>query len=395
MANISVADSTYTTGGLDSRATLDGTSDATFQQMNGAASGVIAVETILGDGPTLKGTVADLATRLAVEHNADGTQKTLPVAKGGTGVTNLADGGVLVGNGSGGVQVASPPSTEKALVHTGVVGSDPFWAAGLLYQGPPSIEASSTRTFEGATVISGNQNLSGIHFYSTFVLNSGVTLTLPAGSRRLIIMATQSITISGTIAAQGAGGPGGIGATGVATGAAGSPGTDQPGGGGAGDTGGTGTFAGQSGGAVLNHGCTVQAGGVGAGQGAGGAATQVSGSSIVLPFPYGFMGGGGGGGAGDGGGGSGGSGGNGGGSIVLIAPVVTLSAGCILNTSGNGGGGASVCGGGGGGAGNLYIFCRSYTNNGATHTANGGAAGGGAAPGGAGAAGVRQILIYG
>lgn len=72
MANISTTDSTYGTGGLDTRSTLDGTDLATYQQMNGAASAAIAVETILGDGPTLKGNKADLAARLSEALNADG-----------------------------------------------------------------------------------------------------------------------------------------------------------------------------------------------------------------------------------------------------------------------------------------------------------------------------------
>lgn len=75
MANISNTNSTYTTGGIDTQTTLDGTYEATFQQMNGAASGVIAVETVLGDGPTLKGNEADLATRIGMSLNADGEVK--------------------------------------------------------------------------------------------------------------------------------------------------------------------------------------------------------------------------------------------------------------------------------------------------------------------------------
>lgn len=75
MSNISNTNSTYATGGIDTQTTLDGTFDATFQQMNGAASGVIAVETVLGDGTILKGSVADLVARLAVLLSADGTLK--------------------------------------------------------------------------------------------------------------------------------------------------------------------------------------------------------------------------------------------------------------------------------------------------------------------------------
>jgi microcystin-dependent protein len=72
ISNISNTYSTYTTGGIDTQTTLNGTYQATFQQMNGAASGVIAIETVLGDGPTLKGNKADLVTRLGIPLNADG-----------------------------------------------------------------------------------------------------------------------------------------------------------------------------------------------------------------------------------------------------------------------------------------------------------------------------------
>ena len=72
MSNISVTNSTYGSGGIDTRDTLDGATQATFQQMNGVASAAVAIETILGDGPTLKGNKADLATRLATSLDADG-----------------------------------------------------------------------------------------------------------------------------------------------------------------------------------------------------------------------------------------------------------------------------------------------------------------------------------
>lgn len=89
MSNISNVDSTYGSGGLDTRTTLDSTFDATFQQANGWGSAIIAIETILGDGPTLKGSLADLVTRLAILLNADGTLKN-------TGFTGLTtDYGLL------------------------------------------------------------------------------------------------------------------------------------------------------------------------------------------------------------------------------------------------------------------------------------------------------------
>lgn len=95
MSNISTTNSSYTSGGIDSRSTLDGTSQATFQQMNGAASGVIAIETVLGDGPTLRGNLADLVARLAVALTADGAVR-ISVSGAFTGLTDnyglIADG---------------------------------------------------------------------------------------------------------------------------------------------------------------------------------------------------------------------------------------------------------------------------------------------------------------
>lgn len=104
MSNISVIDSTYGTGGIDTRATLDGSSDATFQQMNGAASAVIAVETILGDGPTLKGSVADLATRLSTLITTAGKL----LLSGFQGLT--ADYGLLASNSTTMVPVNHSPA---------------------------------------------------------------------------------------------------------------------------------------------------------------------------------------------------------------------------------------------------------------------------------------------
>jgi microcystin-dependent protein len=80
--------STYATGTNDTAATIvDNVTATDADQPNGIAAGVIQIETILGIGTSVKGSTADLVARLAVEHNADGTQKTLAVTKGGTAKT--------------------------------------------------------------------------------------------------------------------------------------------------------------------------------------------------------------------------------------------------------------------------------------------------------------------
>lgn len=231
--------------------------------------------------------------------------------------------------------------------------------AGECYKGPSSCGTGSTRSHEGTITIASNGNYSGIHYFTDFTLNSGVTITVPAGKKRLIIIASGTITINGTIDASGAG------PAGSASGVAGLPGTDQPGGGGG---------ASAVGGGVMANGVLLQAGGTSS----TGAGTQLSGSDATWPW-LGSCGG------GSGAGGVG-TGGNGGGSIVLIAPRIVLGSTATLNTSGANGGTTA----GGGGAGNISMATRSYTDSGATFTQNGGSG-----PSGAnGADGVKQINIY-
>lgn len=257
---------------------------------------------------------------------------------------------------------------------------------GHRYDAPTATGTGSTLAHEGSVQISANQNLDGIHFYTDFTLDAGDTITLTNDSRFLAIYATGTITINGTIAANGAGNPGAASPTGA--GLAGSNGTDQPGGnGGSGNGGGN---AGGSGGDVYIHGCQISSGN-----------TQVSGGDIpLLPFPIGALGGAGGGSGGDGSTGNGGAGGDGGGSIILVAPTIVLAATAVLNTSGASGSAGTASnggGGGGGGAGNVYILCHHFTDNGATFTQAGGGGGGSdgtGVNGSAGAAGVKQINIY-
>src|SRR3990172_4383323 len=76
MADIMTGTSGYQTGSIDTAtAQTNNVSPHNANHINGVAQGVIQVETILGDGPTLKGNVADLVTRLNVLLNADGQLK--------------------------------------------------------------------------------------------------------------------------------------------------------------------------------------------------------------------------------------------------------------------------------------------------------------------------------
>lgn len=296
------------------------------------------------------------------------TRDWMPAA-GGTGLATLTPGAIYSGNGLLPIQSSGLGEIYQALT-SGATGA-PIWSYGLAFHGPGSTGSGSTRTHEGVVNINANQNLSGVHCYTDFTLASGVTLTVPAGGRRLVILASRTITINGTISANGAGA------------SAGGHGTDQPAGNGGNGISGNGT----SGGDVLLHGITISSG-----------TTQVAGSAIPYFFsPDQVYGG-----AGGGNGGGNQAGGRGGATVVLIAPRIILANTATINTSGaNGASAASATGGGGGGgggAGNIYIVARSFTDNGATYTQQAGAGGAGngvGVAGTAGAAGVKQVFIYG
>ena len=73
MSDLMTGSSGYQTGSIDTAtAQTNNVSAHNANHINGVAQGVIQVETILGDGPTLKGNEADLVARLAVLLNADG-----------------------------------------------------------------------------------------------------------------------------------------------------------------------------------------------------------------------------------------------------------------------------------------------------------------------------------
>ncbi len=414
MADIINASSGYQTGSIDTATTLvNNVSPTDAKHINGPAGAIVQIETILGSGTTLKGSTADLATRLAVGLDSAGLLKLstdasisgpLNPAKGGTGLATITDGAVMVGNGTGNVVPVALPSAPRVLCHSGTAGQDPSWLTGLLYHGPTSFGTGSTCTHEGTVVVSSNGNYSGIHYYTDFTLNSSTTMTIPGGSGRLIIIASGTITINGTISGVG----GGYAAVGTG-GSAGGDGTDQAAGGG-GSSGAGGGAATTGGSAVdfLFNNRVLSAGTAGGTYGGAGASTptQVTGDSH--PYLNNIMNvWGGAAGAASTGNGAG-AGGRGGASLVLIAPTIVLAASGTINLSGangaNGnsaGGGGDYGGGGGGGSGNLIVITRSWTSSG-TITLNGGTGGTayfsgvgyGAGNGSAGAAGVKQINIY-
>ena len=247
---------------------------------------------------------------------------------------------------------------------------------------------------DGARTVSSSTTIDeAAKLYTTFTLNSGVTLT--ASERGMTIFANESITINGTIDCSGKGTLGEIGSVSV----------PAVGGNGGGNVGGHagGVGANSSGAAEAAYVSTGKSGGSGGAGGGGGfgstgglklggaggaAGTVFNGNAftaknykifitfLTTPALYGAGGGGGSSGGGGGGGGdspaaggngatgNGGNGGNGGGYVVLIAPLITIASTAVINTnaangtnaSGTGSNGSNGTnnseGGGGGGGGN-------------------------------------------
>lgn len=276
----------------------------------------------------------------------------------------FTQGAVLVGNVQSQFTDVALPTAGRVLGHIGTAATDPSWITGLLTHGPTAVGAGSSLAHEGNVTITGNTSLSGVHCYTNFTLNNGVTITVPAGSKRLIILASDTITINGSIIAQGAGATSGVGING-------NSGTDQPGGSAGNNS--------QAGGESVINGIVMPG--------------NITGNNLSIAFcPLLAMGGGG------GGGGAEETGGTGGGSLVFIAPRVAWGAGSFMNTAGTDASAApfQTVAGGGGGAGNIYVITRTFVNGGVSLNQSGGAGGGGSiANGQAGAAGVMQVLIYG
>ncbi len=97
MADLAVANSTYSAGTVDTASTLvNGVTATAAQQWNGVATAVVGVETVLGTSTTLRGNLSSLGSRLDPGisaagllrlDNAAGLTGPLGVAAGGTGIT--------------------------------------------------------------------------------------------------------------------------------------------------------------------------------------------------------------------------------------------------------------------------------------------------------------------
>lgn len=99
MADLMTASSTWATGTTDTASTLaNGVDQKRAEHINGPSSAIIAIETVLGSASSLKGSHADLATRLAVQLPASG--QIIPPGTIWMYGGSTAPGGWLICNGA-------------------------------------------------------------------------------------------------------------------------------------------------------------------------------------------------------------------------------------------------------------------------------------------------------
>lgn len=215
---------------------------------------------------------------------------------------------------------------------------------------------------------------------TTFGLASGQTLTCDTGSP-VVLLASRTMTIGGTITMTAAGGAGGVG--GSTNDYAGGNGAGPGGGSSCDDLGRTGVGGG-------GGGC----GGAG-GRGGNSLASTGRGAPGGAAYSNWLGGGSGGGGGGGSSGGTGGAGGTGGSCLILASAGPLVITGTVTCSGTAGTAGTTNGGGGGGGAGGIvwYISRTSVTLTSSTTTvagANGGAGAGSNGGGGGGGGGGRR-----
>ena len=242
-----------------------------------------------------------------------------------------------------------------------------------------AINITTAKTWGDASISSAD----GLIDCTTFNLDAGVTLTGLSLSP-IIIRASTSITISGTIDCNGMGAAGGATNGNTFDGDNGSAGIGGSGGAGGGNS------SNGNGGNALFHSFVRLAGGTVTGAVGNNGVAVNNFYGRMIHFGRAFYGGAGGGGGFNEAGTDPGVGGAGGGVIFLESPIIIIDASGIVRANGIAGGAATgLNSGSGGGGGGGFILMRTKTlTNAGTVTASGGAGGVDGHNGGAGGTGI-------
>lgn len=203
--------------------------------VGGGGTGVVTLTSngvLIGNGTSAITVTAEGATGIPLVGitGADPAFGTASVAGGGTGATTLADGGIMLGSGTGAVTVTAQPTNGQLLI--GSTGVDPVLAtltgtanqvvvtggAGTItLSAPQDIAAASSPTFAAVTLTAALTVPNGGTGAGTFTSNgvmigngtSAMTVTAEGATGIPLIGATGADPVFGTATVPG----GGTGAT--------------------------------------------------------------------------------------------------------------------------------------------------------------------------------------
>lgn len=149
---IATGTSGYATGSIDTASTVvNNVTAIDAVQPNGLAAAVIQLETILGVGTTLKGSAADLVTRLAIVLEASG------LVKSGTAIPAPVLSGTTTGTYTlGGTPTFTSPTIDTPTINTPTITS-------------PTVSGTLSGTLTGGTITT---TLSGCTTAGTWTGNS-------------------------------------------------------------------------------------------------------------------------------------------------------------------------------------------------------------------------------
>jgi len=166
---------TGTSGGIpffDSATTIASSAVLTANQLvlgGGAATTPATLGSLGTTATVLHGNAAGAPTFGAVALASD-VSGTLPVGNGGTGATSLADGGLVIGNATGAVEVVAAGATTQILVGGGALTA-PVWGTDL----PTAVTVGTAYIYRiGGTDVSvadGGTSLSTLTAHAVYVGN--------------------------------------------------------------------------------------------------------------------------------------------------------------------------------------------------------------------------------
>lgn len=143
----------------------------------------VAIQTAMAKLPTLTGN-GDELVKVNAAGNALETVASLDVAQGGTGAATLADGGILLGSGTGPITATARPTLNQMLIGQG--SGDPILVSGNTLRAAFGLATADSPTFAALTLTAALTVVNGGTGVASFTAHG---VLLGAGTSALAITA--------------------------------------------------------------------------------------------------------------------------------------------------------------------------------------------------------------